>query len=149
MKSHPTYCKEHPDKPLELYCYDCKTPICLMCSVMNHKTHHCEEINESAHKFSQDLQNCFPHLMDCVEATQHEVNEQDSVKNALLKKTANTEDKINHAYGQLLKVIESQRRDLLSKLIDFKTERLKAMQTSVQDSRPSWKVSRSSSTCRS
>ena len=133
MKSRPTYCEEHPDKPLELYCYDCKTPICLMCSAVKHKTHHCEEINESARKFSQDLQNCFPQLMDCIEAVQVEVSEQDKDKKELLTKISDTESRVNSAYDQLLKVIESQRSDLLSKLDSFKTERLKAMQTRADE----------------
>ena len=133
MKSRPTYCEEHPDKPLELYCYDCKTPICLMCSAVKHKTHHCEEINESARKFSQDLQNCFPQLMDCIEAVQVEVSEQDKDKKELLTKISDTESRVNSAYDQLLKVIESQRSDLLKKLDSFKTERLKAMQTRADE----------------
>ena len=90
MKNRLTYCEEHKVEQLKLHCYDCKTPICLMCDALKHKTHHYEEINESARKFSQNLQNCFPQLMDCIQATENEIIEQDKDKKELLKKISDT-----------------------------------------------------------
>ena len=133
MKSRPTYCDKHPDKPLELYCYDCKTPICFMCFVEKHKLHHSVNIIEAVKKFSDQLEQCFPQLLNCVEAVQNEVNEQDKEKEELLTKVFDTEGMINSTYDQLLTLIESRRSDLLSKLDSFKTERLKAMQTRADE----------------
>ena len=45
-KTRPRFCETHKDKPLELYCYDCKLVICLMCSVIKHKQHNCNELEE-------------------------------------------------------------------------------------------------------
>ena len=51
----------------------------------------------------------------------------------LMLKIFSAEKSINNTYDALLKVIQSQRIDLLEKLITFKTERLKAMQTRADE----------------
>jgi B-box zinc finger/RING-type zinc-finger len=33
------YCKVHKNKPLELYCFDCKAAICMLCFIKTHKLH--------------------------------------------------------------------------------------------------------------
>src|ERR1051325_265122 len=47
----------------------------------------------------------------------------------MLMQISTAEKTINDSYDELLRVIESQRSDLLKKLIGYKTQRLKAMQT--------------------
>jgi len=44
-------CDKHKDKQVELYCYDCKENICLMCSTRNHKNHMSGEIPQVADNF--------------------------------------------------------------------------------------------------
>jgi hypothetical protein len=105
----------------------------MMCFVEKHKVHHSVNIIEASKKFSEQLQQCIPQLMDCIEAVQIEVSEQDKDKIGLLTKVSDTKSRVNRAYDQLLKVIESQSSDLLSKLDSFKTERLKAMQTRADE----------------
>lgn len=39
-------CDKHADRPLELYCIECKTNVCLMCFVVEHKNHECQEIKQ-------------------------------------------------------------------------------------------------------
>jgi hypothetical protein len=107
MKSRPTYCDEHKDKPLELYCYDCKTPICLMCSVLKHmpKSHHCEDIQKTSQKFSLQLQACFPQLKNCTDIVQEAVNRQTDVKGELMKKVSESEKTINCISKDLHRII--------------------------------------------
>ena len=44
---HRTYCDNHCDKRLELFCLDCKVNICLKCSAVLHRQHQWEEIKKS------------------------------------------------------------------------------------------------------
>jgi tripartite motif-containing protein 56 len=44
------YCDKHADRPLELYCFECKTNVCLMCFVVEHKHHECQDIKQVGEK---------------------------------------------------------------------------------------------------
>ena len=45
-----SYCQQHPDKPIALYCCDCKTDICQACYVKSHNKHKCADVKEAAEK---------------------------------------------------------------------------------------------------
>src|ERR1051325_6130434 len=133
MKCRPTYCDEHKDEQIKLYCYNCTRPICLMCKALNHSAHPCSDINKASQEFITKLQECYPQLQDCMSAVQNELDEQNENKEEILVEISAVEKSINDSYDQLLRVIESQRSDLLEKLIGYKTERLKAMQTRADE----------------
>lgn len=46
-----SYCTTHPDKPLELYCFDCSGNVCLTCFMDTHRQHRCEELEKVARDF--------------------------------------------------------------------------------------------------
>lgn len=48
LKLSESFCDKHVDKRLELYCFDCKLVVCMMCYINNHKTHECKDITEVA-----------------------------------------------------------------------------------------------------
>ena len=56
MKIKPTFCEDHPDEVIKLYCIDSKKEICMMCLATQHQKHNCEEINNMAEKFREALQ---------------------------------------------------------------------------------------------
>jgi len=37
----PTFCDQHDDEKLKLYCFDCKTVMCVMCYIELHNNHKC------------------------------------------------------------------------------------------------------------
>jgi len=51
------FCKSHNYKPLELYCFDCKAAICMMCfaTTCAHKSHKCSDVNEVADEYRKQL----------------------------------------------------------------------------------------------
>ena len=53
MKSHS--CEKHPNELERLYCFDCKTTICVLCFVKNHQSHKCSDVDEVADEFLRRL----------------------------------------------------------------------------------------------
>ena len=51
LKISPSYCNQHHDKTLALYCFDCDAAICTMCFVEVHKLHNCSNIDKVAEDF--------------------------------------------------------------------------------------------------
>ena len=41
-----SYCNKHKNKRVKLYCFDCKSNICMMCYAVGHRQHECKEITE-------------------------------------------------------------------------------------------------------
>ena len=40
LRSRPVNCDTHKEEQLKLYCYDCSKAICLLCSTVEHRSHH-------------------------------------------------------------------------------------------------------------
>ena len=51
MKSGPSFCEDHSDKQLELYCADCKIAVCVLCLSEKHNMHKCTNV----FKISEDF----------------------------------------------------------------------------------------------
>ena len=56
LKVRPSYCNDHQDKKIELYCKDGRHLICLLCFAENHKTHTSVNIKKISEDFRQQLQ---------------------------------------------------------------------------------------------
>ena len=54
------HCAIHPDKPLELYCFDCTGNVCVSCFLASHRDHRCEELETVARKFATNSQQQLP-----------------------------------------------------------------------------------------
>ena len=55
MRARPTYCDFHKDKQLELFCYDCNQAFCVLCSLVDHKTHLKADLQSSSTKFRDEI----------------------------------------------------------------------------------------------
>jgi len=52
LQQRGTYCDKHAGKRLELYCFDCKVNVCIICFAVEHNQHKCREIKKAAEDFS-------------------------------------------------------------------------------------------------
>ena len=48
-------CDKHSDKCLEIYCFDCKVAVCIMCYMKSHNSHKCSDIKEVADDLSKHV----------------------------------------------------------------------------------------------
>ena len=48
-------CDKHCDKYREIYCIDCKVPLCVLCCLMSHSAHTCSDIKEVAEVLSNEM----------------------------------------------------------------------------------------------
>ena len=63
-----SYCEEHNDRILEMYCSECAEIICLLCHALKHSGHNCVHVDEEA--------------SECREQTQQDISAVDSVVEA-------------------------------------------------------------------
>ena len=55
LKSFISYCDQHPNKEIEIYCTVCKTVCCMMCCIQDHHHHKCCDVNKFADEFKRQL----------------------------------------------------------------------------------------------
>jgi len=133
LKARPRLCETHKDKPLELYCYDCKQIICLMCNVLKHKQHNCAHLEEASAKFIEQLNLKSVPLSTCLETNRDEIEQLSFKQIDFLAQIANTESAIIKKYDELKDTIDCQKNQLLQELEEIKKKRLKEMQTRNSD----------------
>jgi hypothetical protein len=49
------FCEQHKKKTLELFCLDCKKPICAVCCAGVHKKHNCVDVDEVAEEYRKHM----------------------------------------------------------------------------------------------
>jgi len=93
-KMSVTYCQVHPDRPVELYCYDCKVITCVTCYVENHNKHECADIKKSAEKFNEQLILDISKVSTCVVRSWSKVEEMEANVKSFVEKVEATEVEI-------------------------------------------------------
>ena len=52
----PSRCDQHHDRSIEIYCFECKSAICMMCYIEMHNTHKCSDIKKIEDDFCKQMQ---------------------------------------------------------------------------------------------
>ena len=55
LRKSSSYCEQHRDETLKMYCMECQTNVCLMCFAVKHRQHECQEIEQVAQQFQQQM----------------------------------------------------------------------------------------------
>lgn len=103
-------CKSH-QKPLNFYCFDCKTVICSSCIDQDHKSHRHSDVNKTSVDLRKQLQKDLTLISSCK------------------SKSLQLKEKIENDQTQLIKTIEESEKVILSRCEDLKqrVERFKEM----------------------
>ena len=51
----PTFCDQHKDEYLKIYCFGCKSAICMMCYIKSHNGHKCSDVSEVVDEFHTQM----------------------------------------------------------------------------------------------
>jgi len=53
IQQRASYCDQHKDERLKLYCHDCSINVCLMCFAVDHAGHKCADVGQVADEFTK------------------------------------------------------------------------------------------------
>ena len=125
----PSFCEQHPDKQLELYCHDCKNVICLMCFAVGHKTHNTDDINMKAKEVRAKFQHDANKVKERNERYRREKENCHIERENFLKDVAENEMKICSKMKELIQLVNSHGNHLLQELQCIKENTLKQFKT--------------------
>ena len=133
LKIRPTFCEEHPDEVIKLYCLDSKQVICMKCLAIHHQNHKCEDINNMADKFRDMIQRDIDTIGKKDEKWQEGVDVCEKEKISLLEQIVQNENKISNKHKELIKLLQIQTNCLYQQLENEKGKIAKEIELKKED----------------
>jgi len=98
----PSYCDQHRDKSIELYCFECKTAICALCCISAHNGHSCSDVSlpelqrELREQMTTDAGKVAAGVDKCREMLRRLENEKDDFSTQVAKAEMQINRKVEH-----------------------------------------------------
>jgi len=107
-----SYCKDHDERILEMYCSDCGEIICLLCHAMNHCGHRCVLVDNVAEERRQQMGQDIQALTATIQLENNLLVETATKRQQLETSLAKAKTDIARHAKALKSVIDRQARDL-------------------------------------
>jgi len=118
-------CEDHPDKQLELYCFNCKLTICRKCHAAGHRQHDSQEVAVVAEKFAKSLEEATSPVLMKIEEFQTAVYQYET-GDWQFHVAVKVADVAAKQHGEKIKnTVDGQVGKLLNELQKMKTEEQK------------------------
>jgi len=123
-------CEKHPDEYLEIYCFDCKKPICVMCRIsLLHNKHKCSDVNQIADEFREQMASDVGKIDAGGDICREMLAKIKKEKNDFNEQLAKAEKEIGKKAEQLKQAIDDHKEKLIKKLSSMKQERMKEIES--------------------
>ena len=80
----PSYCDQHQDKSIEIYCMECKVAICIVCYIELHNSHKYSDVNNVKDDFRKQMTGDIDHVATGVEKCREILESLEKEKNLSL-----------------------------------------------------------------
>jgi len=125
----PGYCNQHEDKSIEIYCFECKCAICMMCYVELHNGHQCSDVNKVEADFRKQMGGDVEQVTTGVEKCKGMLQNLEKEKNKFIEKAAETRREIYAKAEQLRRMIDRHEEQLMNELSSMKHKRMKEIES--------------------
>ena len=125
----PTYCDQHKDENLKIYCLDCKSAICMMCYIKSHNGHKCSEVSEVAEEFRKQMTNDVDNIAAGHQKCREMLGRLDKVSEDLNEQITKTGIKISEKAEQLKQMIDDHKEKLMNELSSVKQKTVKEIES--------------------
>ena len=111
-----SYCDEHPDKRLKLYCFDCKVNICRKCSADPHHQHKCGEIHKVAKHFAASMKSDIEPLLLVISKCRKKVTHIETQNKTFLTAVKKAKTEVQQRGDELKGRVDGHVSELLQEL---------------------------------
>ena len=125
----PSYCDQHEDKSIEIYCFDCKMAICMMCYIEIHNAHKCSDIKKVHEDFRKQMASDTVNVAAGAEKVREMLESLEKEKNEFIGQTTKAGEEINEKAEQLKRMIDDHREKLMNELSSVKEKRMKEIES--------------------
>jgi len=125
----PAYCDQHVEEFLKIYCFDCKSAICMMCYIMSHNGHTCSDVNEVAEDFRRQMKSDADNMVAGVDNCREMLQRLETEKNGFNELVRKVERKLCEKAEKLKQTIDVQKEKLMNELSSIKQKRMKKIES--------------------
>lgn len=126
-------CPEHPRKPLDYYCADCKKVICVSCFVENHKSHDCKDVVNVETEIRQTVKNNSTRISSFAGEMASKRSNLQKVKETFLQVISDRKVAILKRDQELKILIEEHKNLVLKELLDIRDKHVKEMDERIEE----------------
>ena len=115
----PEVCDKHMDKCTEIYCFDCKEAVCMMCYIESHSDnskHKCGNVKQVAEDLGKEMTSNAANLVTKVGECQTVLENIDENEKIFCQRVADTETLICERAEGMIQSIEAHKNSLLEQL---------------------------------
>ena len=123
-------CSKHKEEVMKLFCKTCQTTICRDCTIVDHRTHEYDFIEEVAVEEKKYLESKLNEVKQRKDRVAQGLVNLDNFNKRLNERYASTTAEINEHFDELANAVESRRKELLEKASTF--TKLKQKQIAAQ-----------------
>lgn len=133
QKHADSFCEQHSEKPLEIFCVDCRVVVCNLCFVESRKLHDCKDVKKVAENFRKDIGNSFNKMSACVKQFSTRKKLLIKVKENISQESGNLKREIVNRGNQLKDLVDRQTKLLVEELASIKEKCLKQSENEIEE----------------
>ena len=116
IQQRSSYCDQHKDERLKLYCHDCEINVCLMCFAVNHTGHKCADVGKVADEFIKLFDSDISSISSRIDGFHAAVAQVDAENTKFLSSVDENETCIQRRGEAVNQIIETQVNHLLQEV---------------------------------
>jgi len=124
-----SYCDQHGEETIKVFCFDCKLAICLMCHFESHNTHKCSAINNVHEDFRNQMASDAVSVAAGVEKMREKLEGLETEKNEFIRQVTKAGEEISEKAEQLKRMIDDHKEKLMNRLSSVKQKRMKEIES--------------------
>jgi len=121
-------CEKHVQISMEVFCFDSKLVICMICCINTHSKHICSGMNEIAGELQEQMASDVDKITAGVDQCREMLTKIEKEKNDFTEQIAKVETEVNEKARQLKLMIDNHREKLINELLAMKQERMKEIE---------------------
>ena len=128
------FCIEHGNKPIEMYCLDCKTTSCIVCHVEGHQGHKCSIVSKIGEEFRIQMEKTAKRILDCLNFSKNDIiNKLDEKNQIILENIEMARTGVLRQENRIKEIVEAHTMKLLQEIDTIKEEKQRAIETDKEE----------------
>jgi len=131
----PSYCDQHKDENLKLYCFECSSAVCVMCYIELHNNHKCSDINKVDGDFRKRMASDVDNVAAGVEKCREMLESLEKEKKDFSEQVTKAGIEISEKAEKLKRMIDVHKEKLMNELSSMKQKRMKEIESLREETR--------------
>src|SRR6218665_1208748 len=126
-------CELHEQKLLDTYCAQCKTVVCAICFIDDHRNHKGSHVSKFVNDFRKQIESNMQAINECRSKAQTKQRELLKVKEDILERLVKLECDVTNRTDELKKMIDQHATSLIEDLYSIRQSKQKDIQMATDD----------------